>query len=71
MAETLRLGQAEFRFYLTARIFDAIHRLAGVVLYLGLAYIGFLTVRELAGKTTVANFLLAYITTGAESHGWA
>lgn len=70
MAETPEAGQAQFRFFIAGRIFDTIHRFLGVCLYLGLGYFAFLSIRELAGKHTDANFLLSYITSNQEAHGW-
>lgn len=64
------LGPEGYKFYLTAKVFDFLHRIAGVVLYLGLAYFSYLSVVELAGKVTIANFFLQYIADSKESRGW-
>lgn len=51
-----------FKLHLTEHIFSTIWLALRLGAYVAISYIGYLAIKELAGQTTVAHFLLAFFT---------
>jgi len=57
------------RFMVISKIFDLAKQLINGVIWVSLAYIGYLAIDSLAGKTTIANIVLKYLTAEESDYG--
>ena len=64
-----KVDERDTRFLCMARGFDLAGQIVAGIIWLGLAYIGYLAIDSLAGKTTIANILLGYFTSKESDFG--
>ena len=57
------------RFMVISNIFDLAKRVVNGGIWIALAYIGYLAIDSLAGKTTIANIVLKYLTAEQSDYG--
>jgi len=57
------------RFMVISKVFDLARQIVNGVIYVSLAYISYLAIEALAGKTTIANIVLKYLTAEESDYG--
>lgn len=67
--ELKKIDGTHLKFFIIQKIFDLLGRLLSVTLYLGLAYFSYLSIIELAGKTTITNMVVGYFTAKESDYG--
>lgn len=58
------------RFMVISKILDLAGQIVNGAIWIALAYIGYLAIDSLAGKTTVANIVLKYLTAEESDYGF-
>jgi len=67
--EKPKVGDREIRFLIVSKGFDLAGQVVNGAIWLGLAYIGYRAIDTLAGKTTIANIVLSYLTAEESDYG--
>jgi len=64
-----KLSWKHIVFYTLQNTFDLLGKIVGLILYLGLAYLGYLSIEAIAGKTTITNIIVGYFTSKESDYG--